>query len=206
MSALLAPSGGESGSDERERLRTVPSTASRQGPPRLAPMPFLVVLIGLLGLGLAGLLMLNTTLQGQAFESRQLQRQESELAYQQVELETKLDKEAAPQELAERASALGLRPNPYPVILRLPEGKIEGDPKRVDGDEIPGIVVKTPEEIAADRAEKAAKRAAKEAKKRAEAEAERQREADQKRQREQQREQEQQQEQQRQQQGQGEDN
>jgi hypothetical protein len=203
VSALLAPSGGESGSTERERLRTVSGTASRQDPPRLAPMPFLVVLIGLLGLGLAGLLMLNTTLQGQAFESRQLQRQESELAYRQVELETKLDKEAAPQQLAERASALGLRPNPYPVILRLPEGKIEGDPKRVDGDEVPGIVVKTPEEIAAERAEKAAKRAAKEAKKRAEAEAERQRELDQQRQQDRQREQEQQQEQQ---QGQGGDN
>lgn len=174
MSALLAPSGGDAGA-ERERLRTVPGTASRQDPPRLAPMPFLVVLMGLLGLGLAGLLMLNTTLQGQAFESRQLQRQESELAYRQAELETTLDKAAAPQELAERASALGLRPNPYPIILRLPEGKIEGDPKRVDGDEVPGIVVKTPEEIAADRAEKEAKRAAREAERRAEAEAERQR-------------------------------
>jgi hypothetical protein len=175
VSALLAPSGGDSGATERERLRTVPGTAARQDPPRLAPMPFLVVLMGLLGLGLAGLLMLNTTLQGQAFESRQLQRQESELAYRQAELETTLDKAAAPQELAERASALGLRPNPYPIILRLPEGKIEGDPKRVDGDEVPGIVVKTPEEIAAERAEKEAKRAAREAEKRAEAEAERQR-------------------------------
>ncbi|WP_152361715.1 hypothetical protein [Microlunatus speluncae] len=185
MSALLAPSGGESDSTERKRLRTVPA---RQDPPRLAPMPFLVVLIGVLGLGLAGLLMLNTSLQGQAFETRQLQRQESELAYRQVELETKLDKTAAPQELAERASALGLRPNPYPVILRLPEGTIEGDPKRVDGDEVPGIVVKTPAELAAERAEKEAKQAAKEAKKRAEAEAERQREQ----QREQEREQDQQ--------------
>ncbi len=194
MSALLAPTGGESEGTDRERLHTVPGT--RQDPPRLAPMPFLVVLIGLLGLGLAGLLMLNTSLQGQAFETRQLQRQESELAYRQVELETKLDKVAAPQELAERASALGLRPNPYPVILRLPEGTIEGDPKRVDGDEVPGIVVKTPEEIAAERAEKEAKRAAKEAEKRAEAEAERQREQQEREQ--QQREQQQEQEQQRQ--------
>lgn len=198
MSALLAPSGGDSGTTERERLRTVPGTASRQDPPRLAPMPFLVVLMGLLGLGLAGLLMLNTTLQGQAFESRQLQRQESELAYRQAELETSLDKAAAPQELAERASALGLRPNPYPIILRLPEGKIEGDPKRVDGDELPGIVVKTPEELAAERAEKAARRAAKEAERRAEAEAELRRRQEQERKQNEQRQNEQRQDEQRQ--------
>ena len=53
--------------------------------------------------------------------------------------------------LAARASRLGLRPNPYPLILRLPDGQVEGDPKRVEGDEVPGIVVKTPEEIAAER-------------------------------------------------------
>lgn len=139
-------------------------------------MPFLVVLIGVLGLGLAGLLMLNTTLQGQAFEARQLERQQSELAYRQVELETELERVGAPQEVARRASALGLRPNPYPIILRLPDGTVEGEPKRVDGDELPGIVVKTPEEIAAERAEKARKQAEKEAKKQAEAEQRRQQE------------------------------
>lgn len=168
MSALLAPAGDpeeEVGAGRKKRLRTVP-----EPPPRLAPMPFLVVLIGLLGIGLAGLLMLNTSLQGNAFETRALQRQESELAYRQAELEIALDKAAAPQELARRASALGLRPNPYPVILRVPGGEVQGDKKKVDGDELPGIVVKTPAELAAEKAEKEAKRAAKQAEKRAEAE------------------------------------
>ncbi|MFC7624014.1 hypothetical protein [Microlunatus sp. GCM10028923] len=168
MSALLAPADDpeeEVGGARKKRLRTVPDP-----PPRLAPMPFLVVLIGLLGIGLAGLLMLNTSLQGNAFETRALQREESELAYRQAELEIELDKAAAPQELARRASELGLRPNPYPLILRVPGGEVQGDKKRVDGDELPGIVVKTPEELAAEKAEKAAKKAAKQAKKRAEAE------------------------------------
>ena len=63
MSALLAPAGEpEEEAGRRKRLRSVPDP-----PPRLAPMPFLVVLIGLLGIGLAGLLMLNTSLQGNAF-------------------------------------------------------------------------------------------------------------------------------------------
>ena len=114
MSALWAPITGR-----REEIGTISSPLHAVAKPaaRLARFPFLLVLIGIFGIGMAGLLMLNTTLQGQAFQSRTLNRQASELAYAQADLENQLDALAAPQELARRASALGMRPNPYPAFL-----------------------------------------------------------------------------------------
>jgi hypothetical protein len=110
---------------------------------------------------MAGLLMLNTTLQSQAFESRSLNRRATELAYSQADLENQLDALAAPQELARRASELGMRPNPFPAFLVLPSGKVVGKPIPVSGHELPALIVKTPAQIAA---EQAAKRARAEAK------------------------------------------
>jgi hypothetical protein len=80
---------------QRARLRPV-STPTQ----RLARFPFLLVLIGSFGLGMAGLLMLNTTLQNQAFQARSLNRQATELAYVQADLENQLDQKAAPDALA----------------------------------------------------------------------------------------------------------
>ena len=110
---------------------------------------------------MAGLLMLNTTLQSQAFESRTLNRRATELAYSQADLENQLDALAAPQELARRASELGMRPNPFPAFLVLPSGKVVGKPIPVSGHEVPALIVKTPAQRAA---EQAAKRARAEAK------------------------------------------
>ena len=158
MSALWAPI-----TSRREEIRTIrrPLRAVAKPAPRLARFPYLLVLIGIFGIGMAGLLMLNTTLQGQAFQSRTLNRQATELAYAQADLENHLNALAAPQELARRASALGMRPNPYPAFLVLPGGKVVGEPTPVRGDEVPAFIVKTPAEIAA---EQAAKRARAEAK------------------------------------------
>jgi hypothetical protein len=126
--------------------------------------------------------MLNTTLQNQAFSSRALNRQATELAYTQAALENQIDVLSAPPELARRASALGMRPNPYPAFLELPSGKVIGDPRPVNGSEVPSMVVKTPAEVAAEKvaakakaeakakaAQEKAERAAAAAKKKAEA-------------------------------------
>ncbi|GAA1437637.1 hypothetical protein GCM10009616_39770 [Microlunatus lacustris] len=125
--------------------------------PRLSRAPFLLVLIGVFGLGMAGLLMLNTTLQNQAFTARALDRQATELAYTQADLESRIDVLSAPPELARQASALGMRPNPYPVLLELPSGEVIGEPTPVSGDEVPSMVIKTPAEIAAEKAAAKAK-------------------------------------------------
>jgi hypothetical protein len=158
MSALWAPVTGrrDDTAATRRSLHAVAEPASR-----LARFPFLLVLIGIFGIGMAGLLMLNTTLQSQAFESRTLDRQATELAYAQADLENQLDALATPQELARRASALGMRPNPFPAFLVLPSGKVVGKPTPVQGSEVPALIVKTPAQVAA---EQAAKRARAEAK------------------------------------------
>ena len=136
----------------RPRLRPVADPS-----PRLARFPFLLVLIGIFGIGMVGLLMLNTTLQNQAFEARALNRQATELAYVQADLERRLEEHAAPGELALAASKLGMRPNPHPAFLVLPEGRVVGEPKPVNGSEQKVLVVKTPEQIAVEEAKRAAK-------------------------------------------------
>jgi hypothetical protein len=168
MSALSAPIAAR-GDEVRAPGRQLRAVA--QPTARLARFPFLLVLIGVFGLGMAGLLLLNTTLQSQAFQSRTLNRQAGELAYAQADLENQLDALAAPQELARRASALGMRPNPFPAFLVLPSGKVVGKPTPVSGHEVPGLIVKTPAQLAAEqaaeRAQAEAKAAAKAAKKEA---------------------------------------
>jgi hypothetical protein len=150
MSALWAGWAPEA-PQQRARLRAVDTPAQR-----LARFPFLLVMIGIFGVGMAGLLMLNTTLQNQAFQARSLNRQATELAYVQADLENQLDKNAAPAEVARLASKAGMRPNPHPAFLVLPEGKIVGKPIPVSGQEMPSLVVKTPQELAAEQAKKAA--------------------------------------------------
>lgn len=156
MSALWAPATQrhqEPGSTRgRTPLRSVPSPA-----PRMARFPFLLVLIGVFGLGMAGLLMLNTTLQNQAFDARTLNREATELAYAQADLENQLTVLGAPQELARRASGMGMRTNPYPALVVLPGGKVIGKPAPVRGGEIPSQIVKTPSELAAERVAAVAK-------------------------------------------------
>lgn len=148
------------------RLRAVRTPAGR-----LSRAPFLLVLIGVFGLGMAGLLMLNTTLQNQAFASRALERQATELAYTQADLENQIDVVSASPELARRASELGMRANPYPALLVLPSGKVVGKAAPVTGEELKSLIVYTPAEIAANEAAAKAKAAAKAAAKKAKAKA-----------------------------------
>lgn len=173
MSALWAPVTGWKDAARTARvpakktdLRAVPVRRTR-----LARVPFLIVLVVVFGLGMTGLLMLNTTLQNQAFQARALDRQATELAYAQGELEAQIDQLGAPQELARRASSLGMRANPEPAFLVAPTGKVIGDPKRVTGSEIPSLIVKSPQELAAEKAAAKAKAEAKAAAKAAAAEA-----------------------------------
>lgn len=150
-------------STARPKLRPVPPA-----PPRLARRPFAVVLIAVFGLGMTGLLLLNTTLQDQAFASRSLNRQATELAHVQADLQSQLDALAAPPALAKRASELGLRANPRPAFLVVPDGTVIGREYRVKGNEVEGLVVKTSQEMAADDAAAKARRAAQAARKAAE--------------------------------------
>jgi len=104
-------------------LRLVPSV------PVDAPRaPFIVFVIAVLGVGLVGLLLLNTSLQKRAFEVSSLQRSTAALADQQSELEQHAADLSAPEAVAARAVELGMLPNTNPVFLRLPDGKVLGNP------------------------------------------------------------------------------
>lgn len=177
-SSLQGPivSGGSGQTDDtsadasgERRLRAVPSL-----PGRMARIPFISVLIAIFGVGMVGLLMVNTTLQNQAFESRSLNRQAAQLVYQEAELQSQLNKLRTPDQIASKASALGMRANPKPAFLIVPSGKVIGEQYRVTGDEMKGLIVKTPEQLAAEKAVREAKAQAKAvaaAKKKAAAEA-----------------------------------
>jgi hypothetical protein len=89
----------------RPGLRVVPGGRTR--PPRA---PFVVLVLLVLGAGLVGLLLLNTGLQQGSFELRDLQREARQLRDQQAALAQEVARRSTPDELAERAAALGMVP------------------------------------------------------------------------------------------------
>jgi cell division protein FtsB len=102
----------------RAGLRAVPTAAVR---PRRAP--FVVLVLLLLGVGLVGLLVLNTSLQQASFELTDLERETTVLRDRQTALAEEAARLAAPGSLADRARSLGMVPNESPVFLDVrPEG------------------------------------------------------------------------------------
>ena len=163
MSALWAPlqaptaeKRGRRSDGESRRLRAVPAL-----PERMARIPFITVLIAIFGVGMVGLLVVNTSLQNQAFESRSLNRQAAQLVYAEAELQSQLNQARTPEQVATKASALGMRANPYPAFLVVPSGKVVGEQHRIKGDEMKGLIVKTPAQLAAEKAAREAKARAK---------------------------------------------
>lgn len=141
MSALRAPvpSAPLPASPQPTPLRAVPRR-SRQ----LAQLPFVLLIAVLLGGGLAGVLILSTTIQTQSSQLTALQTQEAELRYQQAALVAQVQDLRSSQKLAEQAWELGMRPNPNPAFIQLPEGKILGVPTTTNGGELPGMVPPAP--------------------------------------------------------------
>lgn len=158
MSALpVAPTGSHRPDPDprhRRRLGLVPRPHVR-----MARLPFLMVLIALVGLGMVGLLLLNTTLQNQAFEATQLRRQVAELSYAEGELEHLLIEAQSAREISRRATALGMRPNRDTAFLTLPGGEVSGEPTVADGSYLPSALTRSAEDIAADKVALAVRRA-----------------------------------------------
>ena len=115
-------------------LHPVPNT-----PTTLARTPFLVFLALILGLGMVGMVMLQTTVQQQSFEVRRLQAEANALAYHQAQLQAEVDRRATPAEVARRASELGMVPNPYPAFIDVRTGQVTGVAKPVTGQELANL-------------------------------------------------------------------
>lgn len=157
MSAVpvIAPDSGRTQSTDRpHRLRLV-----RPARPRMGPVTYLTFLLGLVGIGMVGLLLLNTHLQNQAFQATELRRQAAEMSYAEGELTQLVVEAGSTQELTRKATELGLRPNRGIAFIEIPSGTITGKPTPDDGLFLPSALTLSPEDIAQQKAKDALTRA-----------------------------------------------
>jgi len=86
-------------------------------------MPFVLLVLGLLGGGLVCTLVVNTTLGAASFRLSQLQSENARLSLQERNLQGRIQNEQAPDEIAKRAYQLGMRAEPNATILDLRTGR-----------------------------------------------------------------------------------
>ena len=89
----------------------------------LPRMPFVLLVLGLLGGGLVCLLVVNTTLGAASFRLSQLQNENAKLSLQERTLQGSIQNEQAPDEIAQRAYQLGMRAEANATILDLRNGR-----------------------------------------------------------------------------------
>ncbi len=112
----------------RLRLLVDPATtASRRG--RAVGRGVFVAVVGALVLvGMALLLILNTTLAQGAFDLQQLRAEYSTLQVQEQSLAQQVELAQSPEALKSEAVRLGMVPVQVPAFLRLADGKVLGEP------------------------------------------------------------------------------
>jgi hypothetical protein len=136
------PMGGSGGSSPRastvaapRHTRPVPAprTAGPRARARSPRMPFILLLVGLLGGALVSLLVISTTLAQGAFRITSLQQQNANLARQEQTLSNQVAQASNPALIAKEAGQLGMRPNPRLGFIDLKTGKIiVGKPSRAE--------------------------------------------------------------------------
>ncbi|WP_234401777.1 hypothetical protein [Thermobifida halotolerans] len=89
-------------------------------------MPFVLLVLGLLGGALVTLLMLHAVLAEDTFEIATLQRENRELGQQEQALREKVMEAESPEAIAEAAEELGMRPGEEPRFLDLETGEVTG--------------------------------------------------------------------------------
>ena len=110
--------------------RPVAGSRPRSRTPR---MPFILLLVGLLGGALVSLLVISTTLAQGSFHITKLQEQNANLAREKQILTNEVAQAENPAVIASKAEQLGMRPNPHLGFIDLKTGKIvTGKPSRAD--------------------------------------------------------------------------
>jgi hypothetical protein len=89
-------------------------------------VPFAALVLTVLGMGLVGLLVLNTSLQQGAFYARDLEADAQTLVERREALELQVAELREPQRVAAHAAAMGMVPNDSPAFLRLADGEVLG--------------------------------------------------------------------------------
>jgi hypothetical protein len=114
----------------RPVTRPVSGSRPRSRAPR---MPFILLLVGLLGGALVSLLVISTTLAQGSFHITNLQQQNANLARQKQILTNEVAQAENPAVIAQKAKQLGMRPNPHLCFIDPKTGKIvTGKPSRAD--------------------------------------------------------------------------
>ncbi|MEU5895601.1 septum formation initiator family protein [Streptomyces venezuelae] len=98
-----------------------------QGPSQAARTPFVLLVVLLLGGGLIGLLILNSSLNEGSFQLSELKKETKDLTEEEQELQREVDGYAAPDALQRRAQELGMVPGGDPAFLN-PDGTVRGVP------------------------------------------------------------------------------
>ncbi|MFI7317434.1 septum formation initiator family protein [Streptomyces venezuelae] len=98
-----------------------------QGPSQAARTPFVLLVVLLLGGGLIGLLILNSSLNEGSFQLSELKKETKDLTEEKQELQREVDGYAAPDALQRRAQELGMVPGGDPAFLN-PDGTVRGVP------------------------------------------------------------------------------
>jgi tetrahydromethanopterin S-methyltransferase subunit D len=106
------------------RLAVVPQSTATA--PRV---PFVALVVALLGVGLVGLLVLNTSLQRGAYVATSLRTSSADLTLREQNLQVQVDRLASPERLATLAAARGMVRTDSPAFLSLATGKVVGVPK-----------------------------------------------------------------------------
>ncbi|MFE9931704.1 hypothetical protein [Streptomyces sp. NPDC005533] len=90
-----------------------------------ARMPFVLLVVALLGGGLISLLLLNSALNEGSFQLTRLKKETTALTDEEQALQRDVDAHSAPDALQRRAQELGLVPGGSPVFIG-PDGKVAG--------------------------------------------------------------------------------
>ncbi|MFF4419431.1 hypothetical protein ACFY04_01340 [Streptomyces sp. NPDC001549] len=90
-----------------------------------ARMPFVLLVVALLGGGLISLLLLNSALNEGSFQLSRLTKETTALTDEEQALQRDVDAYSAPDALQRRAHELGLVPGGSPVFIG-PDGKVAG--------------------------------------------------------------------------------
>lgn len=93
---------------------------------RRSAVPFALLILGVLGIGLLGLLMLNTAMGENSVRTAQAQQRQAALTDREQQLAQQLAGLSAPGALASQAAGLGLVPNPQPAFLNPSTGAVLG--------------------------------------------------------------------------------
>jgi hypothetical protein len=105
----------------RPRLAVIEGFAGRR-----SAIPFALLILAVLGIGLVALLMLNTAMDEDSVRMQQAQQRQAALTDREQQLSQQLSGLSAPSALASQAAVLGLVPNPQPAFINPTTGAVLG--------------------------------------------------------------------------------